>query len=219
MAIQDPKFKIENELHVWIWRHDTPPPDDRVLIERERERAARFRNEAARRQFAGTRAALRDVLARYVERVDIIGEGGKPTLASGEVDFNVTHTAGISLIAVAPAGSSVGIDVERMRRVPRVETIVRRFFTSDEAEDVLSSDDVDRTFIRHWTRKEAIVKAQGGAMWDLIAHRGAIDDASEWNVIDLTIDLDGGANFLAAAAMRASRGALRYFVVGEPLIH
>jgi 4'-phosphopantetheinyl transferase len=219
MAIQNPKSKIENELHVWIWRHDTPPPDDRVLIDRERERAARFRSEAARRQFAGTRAALRNVLALYVERIDIIGEGGRPSLASGEVDFNVTHTAGISLIAIAAAGSGVGIDVERMRRVARVETIVRRFFTSDEAEDVLSSDDVDRTFIRHWTRKEAIVKAQGGAMWDLIAHRGTIDDANEWNVIELDVGLDGGDDFIATVAMRAACGALRYFVVGEPLIH
>jgi len=198
-----------NELHVWRWRHETPPPDASVLTDSERERASRFRVAGARERFVGTRAALRHVLARYTADVEIAGESGKPRLASGAVDFNVSHTHGLSLIAVAHAGSDVGIDVEPMRHVARAETIARRFFTHDETRAILASADRDREFLRCWTRKEARVKARGGAMWDLFARRGEAEDLSGWTLIEI----DAGDGYIVTAALRAGDYTTRFFDV------
>lgn len=191
-------------LDVWRWLHDTPPPDERVLSADERERALRYRVASAARQFSGTRAALRHVLARYLEvapeEIAIVGDGAKPRLAGNELDFNVSHTAGLSLIAVAPAGSSVGIDVERVRPLPRARAIARRFFTPDE---VAAIGDDEQEFLRRWTRKEALIKAQGAGVWDHL-DRVATSDG-EWRVLDV----DAPIGFIAAAAAWAGEWEIR----------
>lgn len=68
----------------------------------------------------GSRWALREILGRYLalpaaELRFETGQHGKPRLASppGELAFNLSHSSGLALVAVARR--EVGVDVERIR--------------------------------------------------------------------------------------------------------
>ncbi|MEA2403667.1 MAG: 4-phosphopantetheinyl transferase [Thermoleophilaceae bacterium] len=101
------------------------------------------------------RAALRQMLGD-VEVVD--GPGGKP-FAPGGPHFNVSHSDGLALIAISRA-REVGVDVERVRPVPRAPAIARRVVDPDEARAVeeARAEDRDLLFHRLWVAHEARVK-------------------------------------------------------------
>lgn len=132
----------------------------------ERARAGRYKVDSARRQFAASRALLRQVLGAHlgVAPLDVpiaFTGAGKPVLAGGELHFNVTHTDGLALIALAH--QPVGIDVERVRSIADPEGLVRRFFSPHERETYLALPEALRPagFFRGWTCKEALIKASG----------------------------------------------------------
>lgn len=68
----------------------------------------------------------------------------------------------IAVTRVAP----VGVDIEQLRAVPNAETILRRFFTHEEIETILTDDNRDLRFIEAWTRSEARVKVRGASVWE-----------------------------------------------------
>jgi 4'-phosphopantetheinyl transferase len=77
---------------------------------------------------------------------------GKPYLANGPY-FSISHCkAGI---AVAVDDQPIGIDIESIRHADH--ELITRTMNADEQQHIHS----DRDFTRFWTRKEAVVKAQG----------------------------------------------------------
>lgn len=142
-----------------------------VLVEEERERAARFLAERERRRFLVARATLRRLLG---ERLGVspravrltTGEHGKPALArpfsESGLRFNVSHSEDLAVYGFA-RGREIGVDVEAVRSIEDAEAIVRRFFSRNECSAFLALDPVDRplAFFRCWTRKEAFIKAIG----------------------------------------------------------
>lgn len=87
-----------------------------------------------------------------------IGLHGKPFLADSEWRFNLSHSHGIRLLAIA-RGREVGVDVERIRPLRRRAALLARCFTADERVRLAAAS--DREFLRHWAAKEALVKAIG----------------------------------------------------------
>ena len=89
---------------------------------------------------------------------------GKPNLAapSGELEFNVSHSAGIALFAFCQR-RKIGVDVERIRRDLNVQDIAKRFFSPEERQELFRMPATARykAFFSCWTRKEAFVKALG----------------------------------------------------------
>ncbi len=139
-----------------------------VLIDEERERADRFRVEKPRVQFVITRGLLRLTLGKILgiapRNVPIGYAGaGKPVLENNfsDLHFNVTHTDGLALIALARR--AIGIDVERVRPMANQEGLVVRFFSRVEQEAYLSLEPAKQSagFFRGWTCKEALIKAVG----------------------------------------------------------
>lgn len=166
-----PSAPAAGECHVWTVRFDDPPAFDGLSAD-EYERAARFTIDRPRRQFVAARGALRLILGRYlgVESAAVplaVSPAGKPELAGGEFHFNVTHSGGIGLIAVARV--RVGVDVEEVREVPNATGLVGRFFAAEEREafDQLAAADRPAGFLRGWTCKEAILKAVGVGLRDV----------------------------------------------------
>lgn len=138
----------------------------------EQARAARLRTEAARLQFVSSRGALRAVLGRLlgVSPVEVeiaIGPDGKPHLAGREFEFNLSHTAGLALVATGPV--PVGVDVERVRVVASAEGLVRRYFGARERAEfaALPAELRPAAFLRGWTHKEAVLKGIGCGTRDL----------------------------------------------------
>lgn len=139
-----------------------------LLDDEERRRAARMATPVLRQRFVAAHAATRLVLAEALG-VDAASLGfatgchGKPLLATPRLQgfhFNLSHCQGRALLAIADC--EVGVDVEGW--------IGRD--TGRLAVDVLSAaelarflecppPDQPRELARHWSAKEALLKACG----------------------------------------------------------
>jgi 4'-phosphopantetheinyl transferase len=168
---------------VHLWRLDladldaatasSPAPALDNLSADERQRAARLHTVAARRRFIVTRAAMREILARYLEVAPgairfAYNASGKPALADDQrdIEFNLSHAEGLALCAVTRA-RAVGVDVERIRPGVRTDAIAARFFPAPEAAALAALPEALRrkAFFVSWARKEAWIKAAGTTIW------------------------------------------------------
>lgn len=184
-ASQPPKLVLD-EVHVWAVLLDvsqrTYDAHLATLSLDERARAAAYRFEEPQRRYVVARGALRELLGRYLgEPAGRIGltvdQSQKPRLAGkhglADLNFNVSHSSELALIAFA-FGYEVGVDVEKLRDVSRLEQIARKFFHPTEANEVLAAPQHRRNvaFLRCWTGKEAVLKALGkGIVADLASFR------------------------------------------------
>jgi 4'-phosphopantetheinyl transferase len=156
---------------VWRVALDQPAPVVArlaVALEgRELARARAFRLERDRARHVVAHAALRDVLARHCHQraADLrfaTTAAGKPVLASAGPWFNLSHSHGHALVAVARDGP-VGVDIERVAVERDEEGIAARFFTPTEQRMLAAVDGWARRrlFVRIWTCKECCVKEDG----------------------------------------------------------
>lgn len=162
------------EVHVWVVRGDDP------------------------------HGAMRRILGEYVEEPAAslriaAAQDGKPFLPDHEgIRFNLSHTRGVALVAVARR--EVGVDVEARRSVRQADGVARRIMTRDElARYEAREGEADRLDFLSWVwaRKEALVKASGRGL------RGSLREvaceplaSSRWQVVDL--DVPGTAAAVAA---------------------
>jgi 4'-phosphopantetheinyl transferase len=228
----------------WPWAipigHNVPLPIDRIdcwavaldglpadadttvtalLPADERARAERFRFDRHRRMYLNTHAALRLLLARYLQvwptSLAIVPDRhGRPALESRAdgLHFNLSHSGTLALVAVSCV-APVGVDVEEVRDVPDFVEIARRYFAPGEVENVLQLAPDERLggFFVTWTRKEAYVKAIGlGLSFPLdafstgrpdgpahVTHAGGTID-QDWTLADLAC----AVGYRAALAVR-----------------
>ena len=166
---------IGDEIHVW---HAALDRDEKILLRwestlspEEKTRADRFHFVNDRNRFVAARGQLRGLLGKYLNQPPAglafsYGKHGKPFLsgenASGGLSFNVSHSAGLAVYAIARE-RNLGIDVEQVRPEFAGEDIARRFFSAREVSDLQSLPEEARVegFFHCWTRKEAYLKATG----------------------------------------------------------
>ena len=163
-AIAEPRFPNppatprRGEAHVW--RVELPATDGR----------------------AAARRALREILGAYLDQDPdavalTIGERGKPALAGGAgrepapaaappLSFNLSHSGGLALVAVAAGGTAVGVDVERLRPRRDLARLAARWLSEADAVAVTAAADGAReaTFYAAWTRHEARTKCTGAGL-------------------------------------------------------
>ena len=158
-------------VHVWQAHLSTVPPTFQELAsfapKHELEQARSMWIPSVRERYAISRIFLRTTLSFYlgIDATDIVFElsqFGKPRIAKSDLEFNLTHSANLALLAIA-SNRRVGIDVEQVSTDPRVLEIARRFFSTDEyaALEALPSDLLLSAFYATWTRKEAFLKGVG----------------------------------------------------------
>ena len=151
----------EGDLRIPGWRE--------LLDDKERARASRFRRVLDHNVFIAAHALLRSMLSEATGRPArgwryAVGRHGKPRLADDCRDsglhFNLTHTRGIAVCAIA--SNDVGVDIEVSDR--RVDLAVAdRFFAPPEILAIRTAPPERRAelFFRYWTLKEAFIKATG----------------------------------------------------------
>jgi len=171
MALPSPRARVT--LH-WC-RLDLPREEtDRLatlLSPGERARMERFGSPLLRDRYTVGRASLRLLLAsRAGMAPDRIAIGcdamQRPHLrSSAGIDFNVSHTGGTAVFAIAE-NARVGVDIEPEQRQIRTSDILRKFMSANERAPFASLD-VDQArarVLRLWTCKEALSKATGDAL-------------------------------------------------------
>jgi 4'-phosphopantetheinyl transferase len=158
-------------VHIWTIRvGDGSEPcewDLSVLDRIERDRALTFWPGPLRNKYVAVHAAVRRILAQYLEltpdSVRIARSTiGKPFVEGCDLAFNIAHSGSFALCAVAPRGA-VGVDIERRRHVEDIDRVVQKFFSAAETAEFRRNDPSARleVFFRVWTRKEALLKATG----------------------------------------------------------
>jgi 4'-phosphopantetheinyl transferase len=199
-----------DEVHVWRVRLSGPPDCDylAILAAGERERADRFRFIEDRRRYTATRALLRIILGEYLDLDPhslcfAYSRFGKPFLAAAQnlagITFNVAHSGDYSLLAFG-AGRDLGIDIEHLRMDRNVEQLARAMFAPSRYREFLARPEAlrKREFLREWTRREAVGKAQGvGISLSSVPSEHVITHP-EWFVGDI----DAGPDYVAALATR-----------------
>jgi 4'-phosphopantetheinyl transferase len=135
----------------------------------ERVRAERILDPIRALRLLSRRATLRLVLARYVDVAPanlriVTAPGGKPVLIPGPA-FSVAHSGDLFVVAVGSSGS-IGVDVERLRPIPRAQSIAERWFGVSEVESLMavSEGSRDLEFMRLWTAKESLAKRHGAGL-------------------------------------------------------
>jgi len=172
------KALSSGDIHVWVLDVTAPwydaLADSGLASDSERRRALGMTNAEMARALLARRAALRQVMCRYLELapddVDVVtAPGGKPVLLPTKeapaLSFSIGHSGDRFGVAVG-AAPTVGFDIERFRPVPRADAIAERWFASAEARslDGLEGAELERAFMRVWTAKEALAKRHGAGL-------------------------------------------------------
>lgn len=172
---EDPAGLSMGEIHVWT----VGLLDDRrmaaallpLLSREERVRAAQFAFEHDRMRFIQAHGSARQILSGYLAADAATltfarGRNGKPSLvppANGPtLQFSVSHSNDCCMLAVR-LDQPIGIDVERLRDLPRAIDIAQTYFAPAEfrALNGLRGTAQRDAFFALWTHKEALVKALG----------------------------------------------------------
>ncbi len=196
----------------------------------ELDAARRFRFNRDRKRYVAGRGLLRALLAarlgvtaRAVEFK--YGTFGKPTLSdrfSGvDISFNISHSEDHALVAIGH-GLEVGVDLERVRPLPDLDSLSEHSFSPAEREALreLPASSRLEAFFRCWTRKEAYMKGRGDGFAlapdsfevsvapdepaRLIRVSDKPADAGLWRIGDVTVP----RGWAAALAMRDCRGEM-----------
>jgi 4'-phosphopantetheinyl transferase len=208
-----------------VWRADLRAVSDDVLAgltADERKRAGSIHGERERMLWARSRAVLRELLGRYLQRAGgavelAVGTHGKPELVSAdelpaELFFNLSHSRHLALFAFSVDGP-VGVDVqaareERTRSNVDHIALARRAFGEHEAQRLSLVDPARREweFLRAWSCHEAELKRVGTGIGPGDADDEGIADptSSPW-----IVELGVGSLATAALALGWRPGELR----------
>lgn len=116
---------------------------------------------------AATRCILASLLGIAPSDIELFDTPkGKPLLRNDSgLHFSISHSRDLSMIAVTRV-AAIGVDIEQLRAVPNAEAILRRFFTHEEINTILSDDHRDLRFVEAWARAESRVKVRGASVWE-----------------------------------------------------
>lgn len=159
------------QVHVWKANLDEFRDSYDCLSKDEELRAARLKSPEKSARFRAARAVLRVLLAAYTHQSPqdirfIYGARGKPCLqpepGAPVLEFNLSHCGNL-LLAAFSAQAPVGIDLELIQPMEQRASIIRQYFTANDwdAYRAIPAEQQNRAFLRAWTSREAVGKADG----------------------------------------------------------
>jgi len=146
---------------------EAPASLRRFLTEEEIGRADRFVTTSDRARAVVGRATLRILLGRAMRCVNFLAlhievtAHGKPFLRGGPA-FNLSHGGSVILLAFTDS-APVGVDIEPETAGGAWREVSPRLHPLERAE-LASAADPTATFLKIWTRKEAVAKAVGSGL-------------------------------------------------------
>ena len=141
---------------------ETPTVPEELLSSYRKEKLAAQNAPLLRRQSLFSELLLRYALrdCGYSSELPLeitVGEYGKPRLRDGEYCFSISHSAEMLLCALSDR--EIGADVQLRSKAKR--ELMERFFTAEELNYVLASEDADDALTEIWTKKESFCKLSG----------------------------------------------------------
>lgn len=120
-------------------------------------------------------------------------------------DFNISHSGHLVACALS-RHTKIGLDIERIK--PYRDSHLHAFFDEKERQMILEAKDHQQTFYDLWTRKEAVLKADGRGL--TLARKklrfegnlAVIEDDDNWEIHALAIDEQYAANLAVEPSMR-----------------
>ena len=94
---------------------------------------------------------------------DLLVDNFQRPFINGAPDFNITHTNGLVACAMGTRPIRLGLDVEQHRTINLRE--FKRVFTNREFQEIGSASNTQLSFFSYWTKKEAIMKADGRGLF------------------------------------------------------
>lgn len=86
----------------------------------------------------------------------IFNDYNKPYLKNEKIYFNISHDKGTTVLVISD--NEIGVDIEYFTYK---ENVVRKYFTTNEQNEILNSANKEYDFTRIWVMKEAFVKMMG----------------------------------------------------------
>lgn len=218
-------FLKDNDVHLWcsslLLNSRALNRLKLTLSADELERANRFHFRNHQCSFIVGRGILRSIIADYLQtRPKEIrfryNAHGKPSIADvsshSEINFNLSHSHGLAVYAFTRR-REIGIDIERLRSNLSFQKIAKRFFTTEEFENLnsLPHDEYIDGFFGLWTQKEAYIKAMGTGL-SIPLNRFSVtvkkDQTVRVNEIRIKSNEEGSWSILSLKPKRGYVGAL-----------
>ena len=173
----------ERDVHVWVVQLDDPDKKRR----RELAHLAQGRLLAA---YLGVTPAMLEF-----ERAT----GGKPRLRGEPLQFNLSHSERLALVAAARE-LPLGVDVQGPHPNTSKPWFAKRICTAREFDHFAGNPGPD-DLLRLWARKEAVIKARGDGSYVAFGELDVLDDeiAGGWSCRDL--ELPQAPGYHAAVAV------------------
>lgn len=175
------------------------------LSEDEKQKASEYYRTKLTKKYIISRGILRCLLSCYTQKHPaelkfVYNKFGKPSLKRHELHFNLSHSELLTCYAIS-LDHRVGIDLESHDRNLDTRELASIVFTTSEQEAFNKIHDVKartRLFYDLWTKKEAIIKAEGQGLSLPIntievinllpGNKISINHEQEWYYFPLNID-------------------------------
>ncbi|XLQ11269.1 MAG: 4'-phosphopantetheinyl transferase superfamily protein [cyanobacterium endosymbiont of Epithemia adnata isolate EadnSB Bon19] len=177
MWIKSPNRLTLNPSDIHLWKQDLKVSDLEVnrcfaiLSQEEKIKAKKFSFKEHKRRFIVARGTLKTILGQYLNipasTIEFTySSRGKPRLTNklgvNSLQFNLSHSHELAIYGVT-CNHVIGVDLEYVRPMSEAKKLAKRFFCSQEYNQIslLTSPDLEKTFFKLWTAKEAYLKATG----------------------------------------------------------
>jgi 4'-phosphopantetheinyl transferase len=145
-----------------------------LLSPTEMARANRFRFDHHRRRYQIAHGVLRILLANHLHCSPAAiaftySERGKPAIADHcqpqGLQFNLSHSEDLGIVGIS-RDRLIGVDVEYVREMDNLDSLVKRFFCAEEYQYFQQAppQEQQQIFFQLWTAKEAYLKATGAGL-------------------------------------------------------
>ena len=136
-----------------------------LLDAEEKSRAGAFIKRADRQRYIAAHGVLRILLNKILGKDSYTistNAHGKPQVSNLPIEFNLSHSGNIILLAFSTQ-IPIGVDVEEVRNIDDIESIVTHYFHPSEVLEIIGchSKDAHQIFFSSWSKKESICKALG----------------------------------------------------------
>ncbi len=167
MSLLNQKFKLENDIHIFYIKHTEKISAD-IFQEFLLELPEQFQKDIrAYKHWESAQASLlgKMLLSYGLKKLHLnyslqdiqVGEKDRPFI-NDKIDFNISHS-GEYVICAITQHAKVGIDIEKHRILKY--NIAGRYFNEFECNEIIGSENPQKTFFDFWSIKESAIKCDG----------------------------------------------------------